>query len=63
MRTSANTSLIVHLNEGEKARTWVYPLQMTDIPNRPFDKVVIELVSDVSVSTSGDQYILTVIAH
>ena len=38
----------------EKARTQVYPLQMTDIPDRPFDKIAIDLVSDLNVSASGN---------
>ena len=38
----------------EKAKTWVYPLQMTGIPDRPFDKIVIDLVSDLNVSASGN---------
>ena len=47
----------------EKARTLVYPLQMTDIPDRPFDKIATDLVSDLNVSTSGNQHILTVTDH
>ena len=35
----------------EKARTQVYPLQMTDISDRPFDKKAIDLVTDVKIST------------
>ena len=34
----------------KKARTQVYPLQMTDIPDRPFNKIAIDLVSDLNVS-------------
>ena len=34
----------------EKTRTHVYPLHMTDIPNRPFDKIAIGLVSNFNVS-------------
>ena len=45
----------------EKARTWVYPIPMTDIPDRPFDKTAIDLVSDLNISASGSQLILTVI--
>ena len=45
----------------EKARTQVYLLQMTDIPNRPFDKIAIDLVSDLHVSASGNQHILSLI--
>ena len=47
----------------ERARTQVYPLQMTDIPDRPFDKIAIDLISDLSVSISGNQHILTIIYH
>ena len=38
----------------EKASTQVYPLQMTDIPDTPFDKIAIGLVTDLSVTTSGN---------
>ena len=41
------------LCKGEKARTQVYPLLMTDIPDRPYDKIAIDLVSDPIVSASG----------
>ena len=47
----------------EKARTQVYSLQMTDIPDRPFDNIAIDLVSDLNVSTSENQHILTFIDH
>ena len=47
----------------EKTRTQLYPLQMTDIPDRPFDKIAIDLVSDLNVSTSGNHHILTIIDH
>ena len=46
-----------------KTRTQVYPLQMTGILDRPFDKIAIDLVSDLSVSASGNQHILTIIDH
>ena len=36
---------------------------MTDIPDRPFDKRAIDLVSDLNVSASGNQHILTIIDH
>ena len=45
----------------EKTRPQVYPLQMTDIPNRPFHKIAIDLVSNLNVFTSGNQHILTII--
>ena len=38
-------------------------LQMTDVPNRPFDKRAIDLVSDFSVSASGNQQLLTITSH
>ena len=47
----------------EKARTQVYPLQIKDIPDRLFDKITIDLVSDLNISTSGNQHILTIIDH
>ena len=51
------------LYKKEKARTHVCPLQMTDIPYRHFDKVAIDLVSDLNVSVSGNQHILAIIDH
>ena len=45
----------------KKARTQVYPLQMTDIPDKAFDKIAIDLVSDLNVSTSRNQHALTII--
>ena len=36
---------------------------MTEIPDRPFDKIAIDLVSDLNISTSGNQHILTIIDH
>ena len=47
----------------EKAWKQVYPLQMTDIPDRPFDKIAIDLVSDLNVSPSGNHHTLAVIDH
>ena len=46
-----------------KVRTQWYPLQMTNLPDRPFDKIAIDLASDLNVSTSGNQHILTIIGH
>ena len=45
------------------ARTQVYPLQMKDIPDKPFDKIATDLVSDLNFSASGNQHILTIIDH
>ena len=36
---------------------------MTDIPNRPFNKIAIDLVTDCETSTSGNKHILTIIDH
>ena len=36
---------------------------MTKIPDRPFDKIAIDLVTDSKISTSGNKYILTIIDH
>ena len=44
----------------EKARTQINPLQMTDLLDRPFDKIAIDLVTDLSVSISGNQHILII---
>ena len=34
---------------------------MRDIPDQPFKKIAIDLIMDLNVSTSGNQYILTII--
>ena len=47
----------------EKAKAQAYPLQLTEIPDRPFDKIVIDLVMECETSTSGNKYILTIIEH
>ena len=36
---------------------------MTEIPDRPFDKIAIELVTECKTSTSGNNHILTNIDH
>ena len=36
---------------------------MTEIPDRPFDKIAIYLVTDCKMSTSGNKHILTIIDH
>ena len=36
---------------------------MTEIPDRPFDKIAIDLVTECKISTSGDKHILTIIDH
>ena len=47
----------------EKAKIQNYPLQMTEIPNRLFDKIAIELVTECEKSTSRNKHILTIIHH
>ena len=45
----------------EKAKVQQYPLQMTEIHDRLFDKIAIDLVTDCETSTSGNKHILTII--
>ena len=47
----------------DKAKVQQYPLQMTEIPDRPFDKIAIDLVNNCKTSTSGNKHILTIIDH
>ena len=47
----------------DKAKVQQYPLQMTEIPDRPFNKIAIDLVTDCKTSTSGNKHILTIIDH
>ena len=53
------------LCQQEKAKVQQYPLQMTEIPDRPFDKIAIDLVTEceAKLPTSGNKHILTVIDH
>ena len=48
----------------EKAKVQQYPLQMTEIPDRPFDKITIDLVTECKTSTSGKKlnYIILTIS-
>ena len=47
----------------EKAKLQAYPLQMTEIPVCPFDKIAIDLVTKCETSSSGNKHILTIIDH
>ena len=47
----------------EKAEVQAYPLQMTEIPDRPFHKIAINLLTECEASTSGNKHILTIIDH
>ena len=51
------------LCQREKAKNQHYPLQMTEIPDRPFNKIAIDLVTKCETSTSGNKNILTIIDH
>ena len=47
----------------DKAKVQQYPLQMTEILDRPFNKIAIDLVTNCKTSTSGNKHILTIIDH
>ena len=47
----------------EKAKVQNYPLQMMEIPNRPFDKIAIDLITECKTSNLGNKHILTIIDH
>ena len=47
----------------EKAKVQAYPLQMTVIPDRPFNKIAMDLVKECKTSNSGNKHILTIIDH
>ena len=47
----------------EKAKVQALPLQMKEIPDRPFDKIAIDLVTECKTSNSGNKHILTIIYH
>ena len=51
------------LCQREKAKVQHYPLQMTEILDRPFNKIAIDLVTQCHTSTSGNKHILTIIDH
>ena len=50
------------MQEG-KVKTKIYPLQMMDILDQSFNKISIDIITDLDVSTSGNQHILTIIDH
>ena len=51
------------LCQWKKAKVQQYPLQMIEIPDRPFDKIAIDLVTECKTSTSGNKNILTIMDH
>ena len=51
------------LCQREKAKVQHYPLQMMEIPDRPFNKIIIDFITECDTSTSGNKQILTIIDH
>ena len=51
------------LCHSEKAKVQAYPLQMTEILHRPFNKIAIDLITECKTSNSGNKHILTIIDH
>ena len=51
------------LCQWEKAKVQHYPLQMMEIPDRLFNKIAIDLITECDMSTSGNKHILTIIDH
>ena len=49
------------LPKREKEKIQMFPLQMMDVPDWPFDKIAINLIMDLNISTSENQHILTII--
>ena len=47
----------------EKAKIQNYHLYMMEVPNRPFDKITIDLVTECETLTSGNKHIITIIDH
>ena len=47
----------------EKSKVQAYPFQMTEIPDRPFNKIAIDLATVCKTSKSGNKHILTIIDH
>ena len=47
----------------EKAKVQSYPLPMTEMPEKPFNKITIDLVTECETSTSGNKHVLTIIDH
>ena len=47
----------------DKAKAQQYPLPMTEIPDKPFDKIAIDFITDCETSTSGNKHILTITDH
>ena len=61
-RTLANILQTVFFAMGEGQSSTI-PLQMTEILDRPFDKIAFNLVMECETSTSGNKHFLTIIDH
>ena len=46
-----------------KSKSSSYPLQMTEIPEHPIDKIAMDLVTECGTSSSGNKHILTILDH
>ena len=53
----------MHFATEKKTKVQAYPLQMTEIPECPFDQITIDLVTECKTSRSGNKHILTIIGH
>ena len=51
------------LYKRERAKMQMYPLQMMHILDWPFDKIAIDLITELNITTSGNQHNLTIIDH
>ena len=49
------------LCQQDKAKIQSYPLQMTEILERPFNKITINLLMECEMSTMGNKHILIII--
>ena len=61
IKTSGST--LPNTLSATEAKVQAYPLQMTEIPDRPFDKIAMDLVTESETSNSGNKHILTIIDH
>ena len=53
----------MHFVTEKKPKVQACPLQMTEIPECPFNNIPIYLVTECEISSSGDKHILTIIDH
>ena len=53
----------MHYAAEKKAKVQNYPLQKMEIPDRPFEKIAIDLVTECETLRSGNKHMLTIIDH